>query len=231
MLQMELENLEELEESLKELYEEQEDGKFKLRVEGVEDVTGLKSALEKERNAHREMKAKLEGFKDVDLEEYQRLLKMQEDQQKKIPKIESMQVTIEEQQKQIDQYRKEMDQALIEREIRNAAGRGGIQDSAIEDVLNRGFRQFSVQEGRIVSTDGTGKVRFGDDGYTPYGADDLMTELRESAPHLFRRSSGSGAEGSGSEVGDLGIIKTEGDPRVFGEHLEDIAKGRKRVVA
>ncbi|MDR2527942.1 MAG: hypothetical protein LBD04_02845 [Synergistaceae bacterium] len=50
-----------LDEGLKELYSEK-DGTFLLRVDGLEDVSGLKSALEKERLSVKEFKDKVKAW-------------------------------------------------------------------------------------------------------------------------------------------------------------------------
>lgn len=52
MLKLNLDTLDGVDEALRPLYEEA-DGKFRLKVEGVEDTSGLKSALDKERKAAR----------------------------------------------------------------------------------------------------------------------------------------------------------------------------------
>ena len=72
-LKLTLDSLDGVDEAHKALYVEQ-DGKFKLAVDGLEDTSGLKSALEKERKARREaeQRAKLALGED-ELEEFERL--------------------------------------------------------------------------------------------------------------------------------------------------------------
>ena len=72
-LKLTLDSLDGVDEAIKSLYVEQ-DGKFKLAVDGLEDTSGLKSALEKERKARRdaEQRAKL-ALSDEELEEVERL--------------------------------------------------------------------------------------------------------------------------------------------------------------
>jgi len=95
-----LENLEELPEEFHEDYEER-DGKFFLKIldnfvpkDKVEDVSGLKSALEKERQNNKALssaKRQLEEqFGGIDVEEYQRLkeLEQQEEENKAAKKGE-----------------------------------------------------------------------------------------------------------------------------------------------
>ena len=72
-LKLTLDTLDGVDETIKPLYVEH-DGKFKLAVDGLEDTSGLKSALEKERKARREaeQRAKL-ALSDEELEEVERL--------------------------------------------------------------------------------------------------------------------------------------------------------------
>ena len=53
-----VDSLEDLPEAVRAFYVETEDGRFRLDAEGVEDVSGLKSALEKEREARKALKAR-----------------------------------------------------------------------------------------------------------------------------------------------------------------------------
>ena len=77
-----------LEDSLKKLYVEK-DGKYLLDAEGVEDVSGLKSALEKERGTVKKLKADLQAtvdkFKDIDPDKAR-------DAQKKLQDLEDKQM-------------------------------------------------------------------------------------------------------------------------------------------
>lgn len=59
------ESLEAVPEAVRTFYVETGDGTFRLDAEGVEDVSGLKSALEKERAARKDLKAELERREDV----------------------------------------------------------------------------------------------------------------------------------------------------------------------
>lgn len=80
MLKLTLDSLDAVDEPLRGLYEEA-DGKFKLRVEGVEDTSGLRSALEKERKAARELAKKVQRWEALGKsdEEIAELLRKAED--------------------------------------------------------------------------------------------------------------------------------------------------------
>lgn len=71
-LQTVLDTLDDVPEPYRELYVES-DGKYRLDADGVEDTTGLKSALEKQKREAREAKDALKRYEGFDPEEYQRL--------------------------------------------------------------------------------------------------------------------------------------------------------------
>jgi len=59
-LPAETDSLDAIPEAARAFYVETDDGRYRLDADGVEDVAGLKSALEKERTARRELKAALD---------------------------------------------------------------------------------------------------------------------------------------------------------------------------
>lgn len=72
-LKLFLDSLDGVDEGVKSLYTEH-DGKFKLAVDGLEDTSGLKSALEKERKARRDAEARAKSaLSDEEMEEVERL--------------------------------------------------------------------------------------------------------------------------------------------------------------
>ena len=72
-LKLIVDSLDGLDEGTKGLYAEK-DGKYRLDVEGLEDTSGLKSALEKERTARRELEKRAKAaLSEDDMEEYARL--------------------------------------------------------------------------------------------------------------------------------------------------------------
>lgn len=67
-------SLDEVPEDVREYYVPTEDGRFRLNAEGVEDVTGLRSALQAERRERENREKQLAKVKDVDPEKYKELL-------------------------------------------------------------------------------------------------------------------------------------------------------------
>jgi hypothetical protein len=54
-------------------------GKFVLDAEGVEDVGGLKSALDRLKTEKKQLQGDIERFKGIDPEKYQELVRAQEE--------------------------------------------------------------------------------------------------------------------------------------------------------
>src|SRR4051812_42569998 len=69
MLKLIVDTIEEVEEQFRGLYEKREDGKFGLKVEGVEDVAPLKRNLEAARRSERAMKEQVAKWEKLGLSE------------------------------------------------------------------------------------------------------------------------------------------------------------------
>jgi len=105
----------------------------------------------------------------------------------------------------------------------------GVDEKALPDYINRGLSVFSYEQDKIVGkkSDGTpifSKVRAGEHMSVEEWAESLLTD----APHLFRASKGGGAGSTALNGGPKKFIQG-GDPLVFGQNLEAIAKGETVV--
>lgn len=106
-------------------------------------------------------------------------------------------------QSNLDSIAKERDRAVdmfsrtkIETEVRAAASKAGIVDSAVEDVLLRANNTFSYDSrGGVVIKDQDGVILIGKDGKTPKNVEEWIEEQRDRARHWFPPSKGAGAEG------------------------------------
>lgn len=89
-LSLHRENLDGLEAALHPLYKQGDDGKYHLQVEGLEDTAGLKSALQKEREANKKSSDQIKAWQGLGKtpEEISELLKAQEDVQKQREDLE-----------------------------------------------------------------------------------------------------------------------------------------------
>ena len=139
-------------------------GKFQREVE-MPDVSGLKTALQKERDAAKELDKKLALYKDVDPEKYAELLKAKEDG---LTELERYDNAIKKQKKEIDALKtsheaKEKDSAAklqkfhADREARVAALAAGVIPEDIDDVLilTREIRSMD-DDGKIILLDADG---------------------------------------------------------------------------
>lgn len=200
------------------LYVKMDDGRFKLDAEGVEDVSGLKSALEKEREDRRKARQELEKFKNVDPEKYAELVKLHED-------IESKELLAKGDVDKVVENRVKQMKEKFEGEIQNLTGTNKsllgrleallidtevqreaiplVLDTAMDDVVRRAREVFRIVDGHAVPMQGD-KVIYGSDGVTPLTMKEWLAGLAKTAPHLYKGSQGGGAGGNGGGRGTGG---------------------------
>lgn len=216
-----VESLETVQEAHRSLYI-QKDGKFFLDAEGVEDVSGLKSALEREREDRRKAREDLAKYKDIDPTKYQELLAKQREIEEKglidagkidelvANRVQAMKeklegdLTSEKTKSQTLQQRLEV--LLIDSEVQREA-LPIVVETAMDDVVRRAREVFTIIDGHSVPMR-DGKVIYGEDGVTPLKVKDWLAGLAKAAPHLFKQSQGGGANnnggrGTGSGSSDL----------------------------
>jgi hypothetical protein len=231
-----------LEEAVKKLYVEK-DGEFTLDAE-VEDVSGLKSALDKERSNVKKLKtdlqATVEKFKDIDPEKAREAqLKLQEIEDQKMmsegkaeelfaKRTERMkadhQNQVDEFNKQIEGLKKEnasdkrrLSELLIDGSLRQAALKAGVHDSAVDDVVLRGRRVWKLVDNVPTPLNGE-NIIYGKDANKAVEMVEWVTGLQTDAPHLFKPTGGSGAPGSSSQSTAKNIVLTREqarDPQIY----------------
>jgi len=220
-LPLAVDSLDSVPESIRSEYIE-DNGKYRLVIDGYEDPKNLKSALEKERQSAREAakaKAELERkFEGIDIEEYQTLKqerealeearlkaegKADELAQKRTEKIleESKKKELAAQ-SEIERYKaiakRSQDEALSGKIQSAAAGKIHQDPKALELVAMMAKQIFTIdEENRVVQLDSEGHVILGKDGRTPFTPAEWIESLRETHPFLFPNSNtGGGASGS-----------------------------------
>ena len=187
-------------------------GKFKLDAEGIEDVSGLKSALEKERIERRDAKAALEKYKDIDPVKYQAMLEQQRaiDEKKLIEagkvdelvenRVQSMKEKYENDIKSLSTegatLKGRLEKLLIDTEVQREAV-SSIVPTAMDDVVMRARAVFKIVDGHAVPMRDE-KIVYGEDGVTPITVKEWLAGLAKAAPHLFKQSQGGGAGNGGS---------------------------------
>jgi hypothetical protein len=220
-----VENIEDLSEPLREYYTKGDDGKFHLSAEGVEDVSGLKSALGKERSRAGEAEKALKAFEGWTLDDLKelgelrnrlekdedfklikegkheevftkRLEKMRAEHDKQIEKLTAtMKTEIDAANKRTQMY----EGRVMENALRQAATEVGIHPQAVRDALFQGRTVFVLDEnGNAVQKREDGSLVIGKDGKSPFTPKEWLESMRAEAPHWFPAAgNGTGAPQSG----------------------------------
>jgi len=245
-LKLEVESLEGIDESVQPLYKPVGEGekpeKYQLDVEGLPDTKGLKSALEKERKAAKEVSKKLKEYEGVDLERYNDLLsreaqladadpeKIDQLVQDRIKKNdEAWQGKYKELEKQLESNNSRLSDLLISDELRRVGAEMGVEEGEpMNDFLNRGKGVFRLVDGKVQPVDSEGNIIYGESGIEPLTMPEFAKTLRETAKHLFKSSSGGGASTTGSSGAGSGTVQAKSDLKNNREKAQFIGKhGRK----
>jgi len=146
MLEATLTNLDGLEESLHDNYTKLDDGSYRLKILSnytsnteIEDVSGLKSALGKERDnnkaASRELRELREKYGDIEPEEFARLVQAEEDAKNADLEKKGQWETLAAQQNEKQQ--KELDKHIKREEKLMGALREKTVDAEVNSALNK----------------------------------------------------------------------------------------------
>jgi hypothetical protein len=219
----------------------EKDGKFVLAVDGLEDTGGLKSALEAERKARKELDKKIKRWEALGKtdEEIQEMLTAAEDAERKRLEAEGDHGKILKQHQ--DKWTKEKADLEAELNAARASERNAIISTSVMAALTKAGAteegadllpdrlasriKFETEDGKrvlkIMQADGeTPMAGSGKDGAATF--DDLVKEATEKWPSLFQGSgkSGSGKPPGGSPPGGAGPkrksdFKTEKERAAF----------------
>lgn len=225
-LALSIEKLDAVPEAVRAMYVPDGD-KFKLDVEGLEDTSGLKSALQKEREAaktaeraRKDLEEKFAGLDPAKVREM--MAKLDQDGEAALIAAGKIDEVIAKRSeklradllRQIDEANgkatsaeervKKYSQRVLDDRIRDAV-MGKVHVHAIKsgDVLRAAREIFVLDEnGNAVQLDEDGKPVIGKDGKTPFSPAEWIESMSEVAPHWFPTgASGGGASGSGSGGG------------------------------
>lgn len=248
-LQAKLDSLDDLDESLHGLYVER-NGAFYLDVDGVEfedNVSGMKKALDRQKREIKELKEAIQQYDGIDPEkarEAQARLNEIEDKQlldegkldelveKRVSimrqdfegKTKALQKSLEAAQGDNQVLTGRLSEVLIDSAITNAATKAGVRPEAVDDVLNRGRRVYTLVDGVPIPKDGD-TVIYGKDGSEPLPIEDWVSTLQRSAPHLFGETSGGGATNQSRGGVSLNGKVSSSDANAIAANLEAIANG------
>lgn len=231
-LQAIVDSLDALDESVRGFYTEAGDGKFRIDIDGYEDISVLKGNIKKlnEENAKRrlELKQYQEKYEGIDPDKVKGLLsKLENDEEAKLlaegkidevinRRIEKQRAALEKQVKdamtkaeQAELRAKNFEQQVLDNSIRAAAAKAGVHQHAIEDALFRARTMFALDEnGNAVQFDGE-EIKLGKDGKSPYSPIEWMEEMKEKAPHWFpaANTGGGGGGNTGNNGGKIDLMK------------------------
>lgn len=222
-LKLVIDKLEDVAEGVRTMYVEK-DGKFHLDVDGIEDTSGLKSALQKERDlakaSAKALKDMQEQFSGIDPAKVKEMMaRLDNDGEAKLiaegkidevvaKRTEKLQKEL---QKQVDaahgeaktaaERAKKFEQRVLDNHIRQAAAKAGLHVNAVEDALFRGRSMFSLNDdGDAIQVSSDGTIVLGKDGKTPFSPAEWLEGMKETAPHWFPNGS-SGGGGKGGKGG------------------------------
>lgn len=224
-----LDSLDGLSDDTKKLYLPK-DGKFQLDVDGVVP----KERLDEFRTNNLTLKQQLEErdaalkkFDGVDLTKWKELQttdqKLRDKQLVDAGKIDELlasklepikkefQTQLDSAKKEKDSLRGQMAALMIDEALIKIATTKGLLPSAIDDMLARGRRVFTLKDGKPVALGHDGATLLSKAG-DPVTMESWVGALSTEAGHLFKSSSGGGANGSGHGTnGSKTITRAEFD--------------------
>ncbi|MEQ8816547.1 MAG: hypothetical protein RLO51_26160 [Thalassobaculum sp.] len=226
--------LEDLPEAVREHYVATEDGRFRLDAEGVEDVAGLKSALEKERAARKALKAELADRGDAEEPDDDGAAPAEPGAAEPVD-ADAEAVPAAEIMPEPDPRRAALEARLVDAEARAALQAARGVPELLLPVLRDRLAVTDDGTGgpavRVLDEAGAPRRRDGEDGGFRTVAE-LVEELRAD-PVYGRAFEGSGKGGSGAPTAGRGeggpLTVSADDPRAIARHVADIAAGRVRV--
>ena len=223
-----------MDETLAQLYEPMDDGGFRLAVEPaggyeLQDISGLKSALEKERGRASKLERDIKKFADIDPEKAREALAKWEEladldpakeadrmAQEKVEAIrrqlqEKSSAEIKTREDRIGQLTSVLQETLIDREATGALAEAKGSVDLLLPHVQRYTRVKETDNGRfaVEIVDGEGNARIKDSSGAPMTIKDLVAEMRASEKfgRAFEASgqSGAGRAAPNGAAGGAGI--------------------------
>lgn len=244
-----------LDAALQGFYRKSDDGKsYVLDAEGVEDVRGLKSALDKMKAERKALDAKLkevsDKFGDLDPEQARAALAdLQKLQDKKLideGKVEELlqqrlQARDKEHERVVKNLEKKLaeeatkasttlrrlEEALIDNGLRSAAAKAGVKPAAMTDLVLRGKSVFKLHDDRVTPFREDGEILYGKDPKAPMTMEEWISSLATDAAHLFEENKGAGAGADRGRMGGNRIVLTRDEARNVSRWREAQAQAEK----
>ncbi|ENW97352.1 hypothetical protein [Acinetobacter dispersus] len=228
-----VDSLDQIKEEHRALYVE-ENGKFRLDLEGYEDPKGLKSALQSERDAaktaQRELQRLQKQFEGIDPEIVKKVFdQLDHDEEAKLIAEGKVNEVIQKRTEKMreeharllnaettrannaEAYANKFKQSVVQGQIVQAAVELEALPEATADIAFLAQSKFVLdEEGKAVAVDESGEVVIGKDGKTPLSPKEWVESLREQKPYFWPKPNGSGALGSTNTKGQVDILKADG---------------------
>jgi len=245
-----VENLDGVEESLKGSYEQSEGG-YTLKVSGATSNTKLNEFRDNNVQLMKDIAKMKADFVGIDpakvLEMQAELDKLTDEKLKSAGKTEELNdarlnrlnAAHEAELKGIkdlllaeQEERKARDAKLqsyqIDNELKVALDKvGGLKQGALQDVLGRGRNVWKIVENKVAPIGTNGEVLHNDKGEV-LTMDSWAQALITDAPFLFEDNTGGGGAGGSKQVASKSIQNS--DRKAFANNLEDIAKGKIKII-
>ena len=210
-----VETLDAVPETLHTFYSKQDAGGYTLAVEGVAPKRKLDEFRDNNKRLQAQVQELQEKFQFVDIEEYKSLKDKvaendskgfvpQTDIEKEVEKrIRKMQKEYDENTTQLNEQltsqQTKLSQLLIDNEVATTAAGANALETALDDILMRVRNKFTVVDGNAVAKDSAGETEYNAKG-DPLTIAEYVNSLKDSAPHLFKGSTGANSLGSTSPV-------------------------------
>lgn len=209
--------IEDVAEAFRSLYVKTTDGTYQLEVDGAVD----NKKLDEFRENNIKLLKEAEKFKDLNPEKYAELMKLQQQREEKElldkgevdkvieNRVKAMRTEFDTEKTSLmttnAAMTRQLETLMIDNTVRTVATKNGVRPEAVDDILLRAKTMFRIQEGKVVSLDGEGKIVYGKDGTTPLSIDEWTPGLKATAPHLFMSSQGGGGQGSGGPANNTRV--------------------------
>lgn len=188
-------------------YEQTDDKKWRLKVEGAVP----REKLEEFRTNNVQMKEQLKKFEGIDPEQYKKdverlkTAKTDEDLEKQISDRTAQMrqehaAAIAKMTGDLESSQKMLEVMVIDGEVRRYAAELGAYPTAVDDLILRARGTFKVEKG-VAMPYKDGQVQYGKDAINPMTMKEWLTDTSKNAPHLFNPNQGGGAKGSGFNRG------------------------------
>jgi len=244
-LQATVAQLDTVPEALRSSYIER-DGAFHLDVDGMVDKSNLDDFRNNNIKLLKDLETMQTKFKGVDLDQYQTMLKAQNDgTDKKLIDEGKIEELMEERTKRMrdahnaemgkvqgenDTHKRQLEGLMIDNTVRDNATKQGVAATAMDDVVLRAKSVFKLKDGKATPHDAEGNVIYGSGTSEPMTVDQWVKGLTASAPHLFTPSKGGGGnhDNRGGGGGDT-ITRAEFDSMGHPSRAEFAKKGGKVI--